>query len=195
MAQARFTARLTAALAELASGYGIATLPCRSGSLFTPVYRNARFEWLKVMDSDGLVTAVRRVHHVAGEGAAPEGETSLTLGVVVQSEDATAQTKPNPLGKASLSHIPNGVWVDLVHQGRVRLDRVLIVFVLPKGAAPSHRKSFAIAAHNVANAARIMPDAVTVPVERGASSTRIATTLVREIRPFLVGRGRPRSEA
>jgi hypothetical protein len=141
------------------------------------------------MDSDGLLVAPRVVRD--GEGGAPTKQVELLVGVVVQSEDATSQTKPNPLGKAALAHVPNGVWVDTTNEGRRRLDRVLVVFVLPKGAAPQRKKKFAAAKRNVENAATLMPDVESIEVARGESAKAIAELLRKKLRPFLGGRGRP----
>lgn len=179
-------------MSALQTGHGLTALPYRSGSLFSPVYRGGKYSWLKVMDSDGLVLCTRPVHDQ--EGGAPIHSVSLLLGAVFQSEDSTAQTKPNPLGKSALAHVPNGVWVDLKSGERRRLDRVVVVFVLPDGAGAQRQKAFTTASRNVKNAADLMPDAVAVTVRRGASAATIADELVREVRPFLVGRGRPRSE-
>ena len=118
MPNVKFTTRLSDAVHSLETGSGIRSVPCRSGSLFSPVYRDGKYKWIKVMDSDGLLIARRRVH--PGEGGDPSTPVSLLLGVVVQSEDATSQTKPNPLGKAALSSVPYGIWVD-TNDGRQRL--------------------------------------------------------------------------
>ena len=113
--------------------------------------------------------------------------------MVVQSEDTTSQTKPNPVGKAAVVHIPNGVWVNVEGEGRYRLDRVLVVFVLPKGAAPKHRKNFATAKRNVENAASFMSDAVAIEGAPGMSSEGLGTALKKKIRPFFKGPGRPKT--
>lgn len=188
-----FTARLRDAIELLSAEPSLRSKPCRSGSLFSVVYRGGKYEWVKVMDSDGLLVGERKVHD--GEGRPPEKEVSLWLGIVVQSEDATSQTKPNPLGKASLSHVPYGVWVDLNDGGRRRLDRAVVVFVLPKGAAPRLRKKFSTARRNVVNASDMMPDAIRIEVPRGAAAEVIADRMKSTVRPYLVGRGRPKGGA
>jgi len=68
----------------------------------------------KVMDSDGLLVGRRRVKD--GEGAKPTEEVNLFIGVVIQSEDSTSQTKPNPFGKAAIGTIRDGIWVDLIDE-------------------------------------------------------------------------------
>jgi hypothetical protein len=195
MANTKFTTRLRTAFEMLHANAGFGLIPCRSGCLFSPVFRSRKYTWAKIMDSDGLLVTRRAVHD--GEGRCPSVPVTLLMGVVVQSEDTTSQTKPNPMGKASLSHVPNGVWVDLDGAsadttGRHRLDRVLVVFVLPKGAAAEHRAKFETAKWNVQNAAILMPDAVSLEVARNTSSRELATRLSDLTRPFLKGAGRPR---
>ncbi len=189
----KFTKRLREAVRQLQPNADLKLCPCRSGSLFTPVFESGKYLWAKVMDSDGLFVAERSVVQGTSAGAAPAQSVALLVGVVVQSEDATSQTKPNPLGKAALPHLPNGVWVDLDDGQRRRLDRVHVLFVLPKGAAPKHVKSFATAKRNVENAAAFMPDAYSLPVPRGASTATLLSALRTHVRPFFKGRGRPKA--
>src|SRR5690554_5485387 len=94
----------------------------KTSCLYTPTYESGKYVWLKLMDSDGTLLSERPVRAKLGEGSAPPAETRLLLGVIVQSEDSTSQTKPNPLGKAALPHVPNGVWVDTEEGLRRRLD-------------------------------------------------------------------------
>ena len=140
------------------------------------------------MDSDGLLVTKRAIHE--GEGATSDNGTTLLLGVVIQSEDSTSQTKPNPLGKAAVGHLPFGVWVN-ANEGRLRLDRIQVLFVLPKGAAPSKATKFHTAKRNVENAADMMPDALAVEVPRGISEANLRAEILKRVRPFLRGRGRP----
>jgi len=188
----KFTKRLRDAVESLHDDADLDLLTYTSGSLFTPVFKSGAYKWAKVMDSDGLLVAERAVGEGVDAGAAPPQAVKLLVGVVIQSEDATSQTKPNPLGKAALAHVPNGVWVDLAGVRR-RLDRVHVVFVLPKGAAPKHAKRFATAKRNVENAAALMLDAHPFPVARGASAAKIEATLGEFVRPFFKGPGRPKS--
>jgi hypothetical protein len=159
------------------------------GSLYSPVYRSGKYTWAKVMDSDGLFVSRRAIHD--DQGAATKGRSFLLLGVIIQSEDSTSQTKPNPIGKASLGHISNGIWINTT-EGRLRLDRIQVVFVLPKGASVRRRAKFETAKRNVQNAADMMPDAITLEVDRGISQAALGERILGEVRPFLVGRGRPR---
>jgi len=141
------------------------------------------------MDSDGMLVARRQV--IKGEGASPPNEVELLVGVILQSEDSTSQTKPNPLGKAALNHIPNGVWVDVENDERRRLDRVHVLLVLPKGVAPKNAARFKTAQRNVENAAAFMPDAESMEIPRGASAALMREALLKKVRRHFKGRGRP----
>lgn len=191
----KFTARLRDATDVIVSDASMKCIHAKTNCLYTPTYFNGKYVWIKLMDSDGTLLSTRPVHSIEGEGASPSVESRLLLGVILQSEDATSLTKPNPLGKASLHHVPNGVWIDTHHGDRRRLDNFVVTFVLPKGAAHKDKKRFERSRKNVVNAATVMPNAVWVEVERGRSASSIAEVLRKELRPFLVGRGRPRSEA
>jgi hypothetical protein len=193
MANKKFTARLRDALGEIASDASMKCLPLKSGRLYSPVFRGGKYEWVIVMDSDGLLVSARKVN--PGEGVTPADIVELKVGVILQSEEATAQTKPNPIGKASLAHLPSGVWVDQIDGTRIRLDHVLVLFVIPKGAAAKKLAKFATAKQNVMNAADLMPDAVYLEIPSGASGEAVYTVLKKAVRPFLVGRGRPRHSA
>lgn len=186
----KFTTRVNNAVESLNEDRSLGLVRLKSGSMFSPAYRNGNYEWVKVMDSDGMLVCPRKVK--AGEGAELKDEVSLLVGVVVQSEDSTSQTKPNPLGKASIGHITNGIWVDVSNEGRKRLDRLIILMLLPKGAAPARQKAFATAKRNVENAAAMMPDCEVLIIERGASSEVMAKEIKKIVRPLFKGRGRPK---
>lgn len=141
------------------------------------------------MDSDGLLIRKRTVSD--GEGASPANTVELRIGVVIQSEDTTSQTKPNPFGKAAIGTVRNGIWVDLKTEGRVRLDRTYVLFLLPKGAPAKERKSFETAKRNVENAADAMPDAEFIEVKRGASTTDLENEVKKKSLRWLRGSGRP----
>jgi hypothetical protein len=186
----KFTRRLGAAIHDLGKIESLGLHACVSRSLYSPVAMpRGQYAWAKIMDCDGLLVGERQVKQ--GEGADTTRPVTLRFGVVIQSEDATSQSKPNPLGKASLSHIPNGVWVNLKKAGRVRLDRVLVVFLLPKGATPAHAAKFSTAKRNVENAAKLMPDCKWRVLPRQASASLMATELERITRSFIKGPGRP----
>lgn len=188
----KFTARLGDAVDVLHEDTDLGLLPLSSGCLFSPILEKGRYRWAKVMDSDGTLVAPRGVSD--GEGGKTRKQVELLVGVVLQSEDSTSQTKPNPLGKAALSHIPNGIWIDVEKEGRRRLDRVHVLLVLPKGVAPQHAKDFKTAQRNVKNAAAFMPDAESIEIARGTSAKDMAGLLRNKIRPYFKGRGRPKKK-
>jgi len=187
----KFTTRVRNAVDELSNDASLDLMVLKSGSLFSPVFRNGDYEWIKVMDSDGVLVGQRKVKN--GEGANPTEEIGLLVGVVIQSEDATSQTKPNPLGKAAIGLVWHGIWVDVQNEGRRKMDHVHVLMLLPKGAAPKYQKSFATAKRNVENAASMMPDCATLIVSRGIGAQELATTIKKKVRPWFKGRGRPKA--
>jgi|SRR5208282_2359800 len=184
----KFTKNLTKAVKRLVGDSKLGLDETRSGSLFSPVLSGS-YKWVKVMESDGLLVRERQVK--GGEGANPANKVSLRIGVVIQSEDTTSQGKPNPFGKAAIGTIRNGIWVDLKTEGRVRLDRTYVLFLLPKGAPAKQRKTFETAKRNVENAADAMPDAEFIEVKRGASTTDLENKVRKKSLRWLRGRGRP----
>lgn len=159
----------------------------KSLCLFTPVPGVSGFQWAKLMDSDGLMIATRTVK---GKGIK---DAKIRVGVVIQCEEATAQTKANPIGKAAISQIATGVWVDLDGAQRVRLDRLTVLFVVPSPSNPSAKKRSTTAVANTELAATVMPGATQLTIPQGLQSKDIAVHLQNETRGFLVGRGRPKS--
>lgn len=186
----KFTRNLRDALARLANDRSLGLEQTHSVSLFSPIF-DGDYKWTKIMDSDGLLVGARRVKENPGEGRKPGNDVYLRVGVIIQSEDSTSQTKPNPLGKAAVGAISTGVWVDLKNGERVRLDCVRVLFVLPRGAPPSQQRTFDTAKRNVTNAAHSMPDVEIMDVPRGIARDTLATMLTKKVRPWLKGRGRP----
>lgn len=188
----KFTDRLNNAIDLLMkSRSDLQFLKPRSRSLFSPVLRSGKYVWVKVMDSDGTLIA-RRMVEQDGEGAVPAEPVDLLIGIVLQCEDSTSQTKPNPIGKASIDHIPTGIWVDLERDGRRRLDLVYILFIVPKGARPKDRAKFSTAKRNSANAAELMPNCDCLEVKRQVSAKELAAMIRKQVRKRFRGRGRPR---
>jgi hypothetical protein len=185
----KFTARVRKAVEALRERETFASFQASSSSLFSPVLRNGAYTWMKVMDSDGTLISRRAVK--GGEGAAPRECTHLLISVVLQSEDATSQTKPNPLGKAAIAHARNGVWVDIEGHGRRRLDRVYVLFIVPKGADPAHRRKYVTAKRNVQNAAEMIPDCNFLEVRRGIGARSLAEKINAAIGSWVRGKGRP----
>ncbi|MBB5877627.1 hypothetical protein [Xanthomonas sp. 3498] len=188
----RFTTRLRDAIVAIDDADNFKCVKATSNSLYTPLYAAGKYRWMKVMESDGTLVAWRTVS--GGDGRQPVEATHLTFGVVIQSEDATSQVKANPLGKAFLTKISTGIFVDLSDGSRRRIDNLLVVFVLPKGAAAHRQKTFARAKKYVNNTAELVEDVVAIEVPRGASAEDIKLAIIEEVRPFLFGAGRPKSE-
>lgn len=156
--------------------------------MYTAVWRNRAYRWISPMDSDGLLIKERNVHDdddLLGE------DVYLRIGVVVQSEFTTSLTKANPVGKALISAFPYGVWVDLTDDGRVRLDRVYVLFVVPKATAAGKKVTSAKARQNVDSAASASREAHVLEVGLGDSSAVIARKLLKKVNRWLVGAGRP----
>lgn len=190
MTTTKFTTRASKSITKLLDDKDLSLIPTRSQCLYSPVQRGDHYVWIKLMDSDGTLVGPRLV--TDGEGASPDSLVDLLIGVVIQCEDSTSQTKPNPIGKAAIEHARNGVWVDLLGEGRRRLDRVHVLMVLPKGAAHGEKRKFATAKRNVTNAADLMPDCESLEVPRGISSDKLAKEVKKKIRAWFKGRGRPR---
>jgi hypothetical protein len=161
--------------------------PVRVDRLYTPVWRNRKYQWISPMDSDGLFVKERKVH----DGDEPPlNETRLRIGVVVQSEFTTSLTKPNPFGKALVDRLPLGVWVDIGTE-RVRLDRIYVLFILPTATAATKRRISNTARMNVKNAADAAIEAHSLEVGMGESANKLSEKVAKKIRPWLIGAGRP----
>lgn len=164
-------------------------LEAKSQRLFSPVWRDRRYRWINLMDSDGTLVGKRPV--VGMSGSASESPVELTIGVLIQSEFTTSGTKPNPLGKAAISEAPLGVWVDLKGGTRVRLDRADIRFVLPEPASPAKRAQFKTASMNVLNAAETFADCEVLIVRKGINCDALSRSIKGRVRRWLKGVGRP----
>lgn len=188
MAKKKFTSRLSDALDLVQESEKKYFLP-DNRSLYSPVERKGGYyEWVKVMDSDGVLLAERPIK--PGEGAQHTQAGKILVGVIIQSEDATSQTKPNPLGKAALPHVENGIWVTIKNVRR-RIDHFIVLFVLPEGQEQRRKRPFKTAQRNVRNALELMPGTCEIAIKRGASSEEIMQELCKEVRRVLVGKGRP----
>jgi hypothetical protein len=112
MARTTFTKNLSKAIKQIINDGKLGLDETRSGSLYSPVF-SSDYKWAKIMDSDGLLVGRRSVKEDGDAGATPAIGVYLRIGVVIQSEESTSQTKPNPFGKAAIGTIRNGIWVDL----------------------------------------------------------------------------------
>ena len=188
----RFTARLKAAVATVSTKLKLEDV--QKVSLYTPVRRGGAYEWIRLMDSDGLLVTTKKVQW----GAKDEDVSELRIGVVIQSESSTSLTKPNAFGKALVGKLPLGIWVDVKardngERRRVRLDHAYVLFVLPTPAAKEKAKIASKAAQNVANALEAADDVHVLPIPMGSAASKMAELIESTVRGWLVGRGRPRS--
>lgn len=161
----------------------------KSQRLFTPVFERRNYRWAVAMDSDGILAAERKIED--GEAKKTDQEQILFVGVLIQSEYTTSNTKPNPFGKAAVAKVPFGVWMDTKNGKRVRLDRVHILFVLPKFVAPKYKRAFETVRRNVENAAGAMQDVEVIELQRGWGKQEVARRLKEHVRKWLKGVGRP----
>jgi hypothetical protein len=160
--------------------------------LWTLTYKAGKYVWVKIMGSDGLLLASRKT---AKSGAKAGSQRSIIVGVVIQCEQATSQTKPNPFGKAAISQVPFGVWVDVKQQKgnvvRQRLDVVQVALVAPEPTAYKAKKKFERIAQNLDGVADLLVDTEVVTIPQGAGATAIQNELMGRFRGFLKGPGKP----
>ena len=166
--------------------------PTDTLELFTPVLRSGAYEWIVAMETDGTLVRARSVKQ--GEARKLVAKIELLIGVIIQSEWETGLTKPNPFGKATVGVMPHGIWVDLGAEGRRRLDRIYVLFVVqqpPSNESAKIKKKHGTVSRNVDNATYAIPDTDVVQVRRGASANAIADEIEKKVRPWLNGKGRP----
>ena len=173
----------------------------RTGRLYTPFWKKGKaYGWMSPMDTDGMLVSERGVE--GGPAKAPKGVTvaPLLVGVLIQSEEATGRTKPNPYGKAAVVNAPLGLWVDRVClvsarngsstktttvRSRVRLDHVWVLFVAPDDI-PGLLSNLEV----VTTAHR---DSWYLPFPRATTPAAMAARITTDVRGFLVGKGRPKA--
>jgi|GEM_PF-3506608 len=186
----KFTKQLSKALKHLTNTEP-KLLTTKSANLFSPVYISGKYEWITLVATDGLLVSERLI----GKGT-PQARTIL-VGVIIQSEQATSQTKPNPLGKAAAVMTPLGLWVDLKRdkvESRERLDVVKTFLVVPKPSDAKRKVKHAAVWQNVKNVADTVDHASMLELNQGDSSDKIAQKVMDESRRFLLGKGRPRKK-
>lgn len=162
--------------------------------LYTPFWKAGSYSWLSPMDSDGLLLAKREAVGGAPGSCPLKGcdVPQLLLGVVVQVEEATGATKPNPYGKASVVDAPLGLWVDIWEGSdaagwtrcRRRLDHTWVLFVTRDDLPGVHANLEVVTTTNKSSWYLTFKSSASVDV--------VATKLTSEVRGFLVGRGRPK---
>jgi hypothetical protein len=188
MPQTPFHERLKDAIDYLRKTHRLVTP--RSNNLYTFAKVGGFYQWKLVQNADGLLIASRNVG--PSQDYQPN-KTSILIGVVIQSEFMTADTKPNPQGKASVSHVETGLWICRANDNQMlRIDIPRVLFVLPKGASPKKRKKYKTTLENVSQAAALHGNSKLLTVPRGISAKRLSKKLYGQVKDLLKVVGRPR---
>jgi hypothetical protein len=180
---------------KLATGALRGDLQCvetKTQRLYTPYWsKGSAAAWMSPMDTDGLLVRERTIK----DGESPPGKNvrarRALLGVIIQVEETTARTRPNPYGKAAVLNVPLGIWVDREDPGdpgtywRERLTHAWVLFVT--------RTNLGYVIYNLENVLAASRDAYYFAVARNASVATIKTKLREQTYAYLVGAGRPRT--
>lgn len=190
----KFTEQLKKAIRKLAKDGQL--LEPKSFHLYSPVYKGGKFIWVRLLGSDGIL-ARERYTVASDEG----GREPIVVAVVVQSEQATSATKPNPLGKAAAALAPLGLWADFkkrngnkVQVERRRLDVIRVLLLLPKPAALDRQSAFETARQNVQNVVDTVVHAESQEAPQGAKPDAIESAIMSNARRWLFGKGRPQKK-
>lgn len=173
----------------------------RTRRLYTPFWKKGKtYGWMSPMDTDGMLVSERGVDGGPADAPNKVRVSPLLVGVIIQSEEATGKTKPNPYGKAAVVNAPLGLWVDRIcnvaptdgvitkpttEMARVRLDHVWVLFVAPNDI-PELVSNLEV----VTTAHR---DSWYLPFPRATLPNAMATRIEADVRGFLVGKGRPKT--
>lgn len=160
--------------------------------------------------TDGLLVAERTAEGGTKTGTPPTSVKvpPLLVAVLIQSEEATGKTKPNPYGKASVVNVPLGLWVDRVDRvdvlkkdvlkkdgtkkakqkrvvTRARLDHVWVMFITRDDLPGVHSNLEVVTtAHR---------DSWYVSFPPKATVATMAAKIDADVRGFLKGKGRPKA--
>jgi len=160
--------------------------------LWSLTYTEGKYMWVKIMGSDGLLLSSRKT---AKSETKAGSERQILVGVVIQCEQSTSHTKPNPFGKASISQVPFGVWVDVKSSkgavSRQRLDVVRVALVAPEPREYKAKKKFQTIERNLEGVAALLVDTEILPIAQGAGAQLIERELMTRFRGFLKGPGNP----
>ena len=186
----KFEDRLKSAIQELSKSKGMITP--HDYDLWSLTYESGKYVWVKIMGSDGLLLATRKT---TDSGSKAGRGRMILVGVVIQCEQTTSQTKPNPFGKASISQVPFGVWADVeARKGKTwrrRLDAVRVALIAPEPAAYKAKKKFHVVAKNQDGVAKLLVDTEVIKIPQGSGTIDIQNALMNNFRGFLKGRGKP----
>lgn len=196
-----FKAKVKAAASALRTDLGC--IETKTQRLYTAYWKKGSTPaWMSPMDTDGLLIRERTMK----DGEAAPGKVKTTpalLGVIIQVEETTARTRPNPYGKAGVVNVPLGLWVDRQYleqetkkdgtpkkklktkYSRERLTHAWVLFVT--------RNDLSYVISNLENVRAANRDAYYCAVASNASETIIKAKLREEAYAYLVGVGRPRT--
>jgi hypothetical protein len=183
----KFTAQLSKALIALRKQESKLLEP-DNHQLYSLVYKGGKYQWITLVATDGLLISEWHTDDATGP------KRKILVGVVIQSEQSTSQTKPNPLGKAAAALTPLGLWVDIKRDGkssRERLDVSQVLLLVPEPSDAERKKKHPMVRQNVKNVVDTVEQAHMLELKQGANSTEIASQLADETRRWLFGRGRP----
>ena len=183
----KFTEQLAKALASLVSREP-KLIQTENAQLYSLVFKSGKYQWITLLASDGLLLS--NWHTAKDKGP----KRTILVGVVIQSEQATSQTKPNPLGEAAAAMTPLGLWVDLLRDGqpsRERLDVVHVLLLVPEPSDAPRRRKHSMVRRNVQNVVDTVEQAHMLEMNQGDNDVTIAEKLMNKARPWLFGRGRP----
>lgn len=181
-------------------------LKLRTVRLYTPYWKKGKtYGWMSPMDTDGILVAERTAEGGTKTGTPPTSVKvpPLLVAVLIQSEEATGMTKPNPYGKASVVNVPLGLWVDRVDWvdvlkkdgtkkakqrpvvTRARLDHVWVMFITRDDLHGVHSNLEVVTtAHR---------DSWYVSFPPNATAATMAEKIDADVRGFLKGKGRPKA--
>ncbi len=183
----KFTVQLSTAIAKLRQQEQ-KLLATDNNQLYSLIFKGGTYQWITLVATDGLL--VTKWHTSASSGPSRQ----ILVGVVIQSEQRTSETKPNPLGKAAAAMTPLGLWVDIKGQAgteRQRLDVVHVLLIVPEPTDAARKKKYPMILQNVENVVDTVEQAHLLGMPQGANVEAIAQELMKKCRPWLFGRGRP----
>lgn len=144
--------------------------------------------WAKLMQADGLLLRFTDAKH--DEAAECANQVRVLRGIIVQTEETTSNTVPDPLGKAFVPTTPGGVWVDLgttTRRNRVRIDFPTVLFVTPKPTSTlaKVKADFAKRKGTLDKVVAASPFALLEVVNQGDSQASIAAQVLARVSSHL----------
>lgn len=187
----KFTTQLSKALTALRKQEDKLLEP-DNHQLYSLVYKGGKYQWITLVATDGLLLSEWHTDKTTGP------KRKILVGVVIQSEQSTSQTKPNPLGKAAAAMTPLGLWVDIKRDSkpsRERLDVTQVLLLVPEPTDAERKKKHPMVRQNVKNVVDTVEQAHILELKQGENSAQIASKLGNETRRWLFGRGRPNKKS